>query len=57
VRRGGLSPSHARWISSQIHFFLPVKALRRVIRDKFVAALSRDAANGNVAPHTYAGAG
>ena len=36
---GGLAPDHARWISSHLSFFLPVKVLSRVFRGKFVAAL------------------
>ncbi len=41
VPGGGLSPDHARWISSPAHFFLPVKVLSRVFRGKFVAGLRR----------------
>ena len=41
VPGGGLSPEHARWISSRSHFFLPVKVLSRVFRGKFVAGLRR----------------
>jgi hypothetical protein len=41
VPGGGLSPDHARWISSRPHFFLPVKVLSRVFRGKFVAGLKR----------------
>ena len=36
---GGLAPDHSRWISSRRSFFLPVKALSRVLRGKFVAGL------------------
>jgi Putative transposase/Transposase zinc-binding domain len=39
VAAGGLAPDHARWISSHLFFFLPVKVLSRVFRGKFVAAL------------------
>jgi predicted Zn-ribbon and HTH transcriptional regulator len=39
VPGGGLSPDHTRWISSRTNFFLPVKVLSRVFRDKFLAAL------------------
>jgi Putative transposase/Transposase zinc-binding domain len=39
VPAGGLSPDHARWISSRHSFFLPIKVLSRVFRGKFVAAL------------------
>jgi hypothetical protein len=41
VPGGGLSPDHTRWISSQRRFFLPVKVLSRVFRDKFVEALEQ----------------
>jgi hypothetical protein len=41
VPGGGLSPDHARWVSSRSHFFLPVKVLSRVFRGKFVAGLGR----------------
>jgi hypothetical protein len=41
VPGGGLSPDHARWISSPSHFFLPVRVLSRVFRGKFVAGLQR----------------
>jgi hypothetical protein len=41
VPGGGLSPNHTRWISSPSNFFLPVKVLSRVFRDKFVAGLRR----------------
>ncbi len=41
VPGGGLSPDHARWISSPSHFFLPVRVLSRVFRGKFVAGLER----------------
>lgn len=41
VPGGGLSPDHARWIPSLSHFFLPVRALSRLFRGKFVAGLRR----------------
>ena len=41
VPGGGLSPDHARWVSSSVHFFLPVRVLSRVFRGKFVAGLRR----------------
>jgi hypothetical protein len=41
VPGGGLSPDHTRWISSQRRFFLPVKVLSRVFRDKFLEALQQ----------------
>ena len=39
VPAGGLSPDHEHWVSSGQRFFLPVKALRRVFRGKFIAVL------------------
>jgi hypothetical protein len=41
VPGGGLSPDHSRWVRSRPRFFLPVKALSRVFRGKFVAGLKR----------------
>ena len=39
IPAGGLSPDHTRWIRSHPRFFLPIHALRRVFRGKFVAGL------------------
>src|SRR4051795_10096269 len=39
VPAGGLSPDHQHWVSSHHRFFLPVKALRRVFRGKFIDGL------------------
>jgi Putative transposase/Transposase zinc-binding domain len=39
VPAGGLSPDHQHWVSSRHRFFLPVKALRRVFRGKFIDGL------------------
>ena len=41
IPAGGLSPDHHRWVRSRYRFFLPVKALQRVFRGKFVAGLKR----------------
>jgi hypothetical protein len=41
VPGGGLSPDHTRWISSHPRFFLPVKVLSSVFRDKFVDGLKQ----------------
>jgi predicted RNA-binding Zn-ribbon protein involved in translation (DUF1610 family) len=41
IPAGGLSPEHAVWVKSQPRFFVPVKALMRVFRGKFVAGLKR----------------
>src|SRR5271169_1128649 len=48
VPAGGLSPDHQRWIHSRYRFFLPVKVLGRVFRGKFVAALKRAFADGQL---------
>ena len=45
---GGLSPDHRHWIHPRYRFFLPVKVLRRVFRGKFVAALKRAFADGQL---------
>ena len=39
VPAGGLSLDHTRWVKSRYRFFLPIKVLSRVFRDKFVAGL------------------
>ena len=41
IPAGGLSPDHRHWVGSRHRFFLPVKALGRVFRGKFVAGLKR----------------
>jgi hypothetical protein len=41
VPGGGLSPDHTRWISSHPRFFLPVKVLSKVFREKFVDGLGQ----------------
>ena len=41
IPAGGLSPDHTAWIRPRYRFFLPVKALSRVFRGKFVDALER----------------
>jgi putative transposase len=41
IPAGGLSPDHQHWVSSRYHFFVPVKALRRVFRGKFIDGLKR----------------
>ncbi len=48
VPAGGLSPDHRRWIQPPYRFFLPVKVLGRVFRGKFVAALRRAFAHGQL---------
>jgi hypothetical protein len=41
VPGGGLSPDHTCWISSHPRFFLPVKVLSSVFRDKFLDGLKQ----------------
>jgi hypothetical protein len=41
VSGGGLSPDASRWIASRDYFFLPVKVLSRVFRNKFRRLLER----------------
>jgi predicted RNA-binding Zn-ribbon protein involved in translation (DUF1610 family) len=49
VPAGGLSPDHPHWIRPKHDgFFLPVKVLRRVFRGKFVKALRRAYARGEL---------
>jgi len=48
VPAGGLSPDHQRWIHSRYRFFLPRKVLGRVFRGKFVDALKRAFADGQL---------
>lgn len=51
VPAGGLSSDHRRWIHPRYRFFLPVKVLGRVFRGKFVAALKRAFATGQLGFH------
>ncbi len=48
IPAGGLSPDHKAWVHPRYRFFLPVKALSRVFRGKFVAALKRAYRNGKL---------
>lgn len=41
IPAGGLSPDHQHWVNSGHRFFLPVKALRRLFRGKFIDGLKR----------------
>ena len=41
IPAGGLTPDHTRWIHPRYRFFLPIAALSRVFRGKFVAGLKR----------------
>jgi hypothetical protein len=41
VSGGGLSPDGARWVASKKHYFLPVKVLSRVFRNKYRALLQK----------------
>ena len=51
VPAGGLSPDHKRWIAAAPGFFLPVRALSRVFRGKFVAGLRELHAEGKLEFH------
>ena len=51
VPAGGLAFDHNRWVAAQHGFFLPVKALSRVFRGKFVAGLRRLHAQGKLGFH------
>lgn len=51
VAAGGLSLDHTRWIHPRYPFFLPVKALSRVFRGKFVAGLKRAFSEHKLAFH------
>jgi len=41
IPAGGLAPEHDHWVNSRHRFFLPVKALKRLFRGKFIAGLKR----------------
>ncbi len=41
VPAGGVSPDHGRWVHPKYAFFLPVKVLGRVFRQRFVRGLRR----------------
>ena len=51
VPAGGLAFDHSRWVTAQHGFFLPVKALSRVFRGKFVAGLRKLHAQGKLGLH------
>jgi hypothetical protein len=51
VPAGGLAPDGSRWIDSSRRFFLPVHALSRVFRGKFVAGLKQLAAQNKLQIH------
>jgi hypothetical protein len=48
VAAGGLSLDHTRWLHSPQRFFLPRAVLAQVFRGKFVAALKRAFAHGQL---------
>jgi hypothetical protein len=41
VPGGGLSPDHSQWISCREGFFLPVRVLSRLFREKFLCYLKQ----------------
>ena len=47
VPGGGFSPDRQRWIHTYPRFLLPIPALRRVFRDKFLFVLNRLYSNGS----------
>jgi hypothetical protein len=51
VPAGGMAPDGSRWIDSSRRFFLPVHALSRVFRGKFVAELKQLAAQNKLQFH------
>jgi hypothetical protein len=51
VPAGGLAPDGSRWIDSSRRFFLPVHALSRVFRGKFVAGLKQLVAQDKIQFH------
>src|ERR1700751_2840050 len=51
VPAGGLAPDGSRWIDSSPRFFLPVHALSRVFRGKFVAGLKQLVSEGKLQFH------
>ena len=51
VPAGGVAFDHSRWVTAQHGFFLPVKALSRVFRGKFVAGLRKLHAQGKLGFH------
>jgi hypothetical protein len=53
IAAGGLAPDHSRWISSRHSFFLPIKALSRVFRGKFVAGLKTAFHEGKLEFHGH----
>jgi hypothetical protein len=51
IPAGGLSLDHTHWVKSRERFFLPIHVLRRVFRDKFVAALRQAFQEGQLNFH------
>jgi hypothetical protein len=48
VPGGGIAPDGRQWIHSRLNFFLPVKALSRLFRGKFLAGLRAAHAHGEL---------
>jgi hypothetical protein len=53
IAAGGLAPDHCAWVSSPRTFFLPVKALGRVFRGKFVTGLKTAFREGKLEFHGH----
>jgi hypothetical protein len=51
VSGGGLSPDGIRWIASRSYYFLPVRVLSRVFRNKYCGLLRQAYAKGRLAFH------
>jgi Putative transposase/Transposase zinc-binding domain len=51
IPAGGLSLDHTHWVKSQNQFFLPLKALSRVFRGKFVVGLKQAFQSGQLHFH------
>lgn len=48
VPEGGISPDGSRWVRPRYNFFLPVKAMAKAFRGKFLAALKKAFAAGQL---------
>jgi hypothetical protein len=51
VPAGGISPDGAAWVPGREDFFLPVRALSRVFRGKFIAFLKKAVSRGELEYH------
>jgi hypothetical protein len=51
VPGGGIAPDESRWVACRDNFFLPVRVLSRLFRQKFLTYLSEAFNNGNLQFH------